>query len=145
MLVDDLPRLLPGDPRAEMVAEATVSFERAVAELGPPRLRADGRDALVHEHCHQRALGAGREGAAALLGLPGLTARESGAGCCGMAGAFGHRHPELSRRIAEDRLAPAVREAEVAIAAGTSCREQIRRVTGRAALHPAEHLAALIA
>jgi FAD/FMN-containing dehydrogenase/Fe-S oxidoreductase len=145
MLVDDLPRLLPGDPRAEMVAGAAVSFERAVAERGPPPLRADGRDALVHEHCHQRALGAGREGAAALVGMPGVAVRDSGAGCCGMAGAFGHRHPVLSRRIAEDRLAPAVRAAEVAVAAGTSCREQIRRVTGRPALHPAEHLAALLA
>jgi Fe-S oxidoreductase len=59
-----------------------------------------------------------------------------------MAGSFGYRHPELSRAIAEDRLAPAVREAELAVAAGTSCRAQIRRVTGRTALHPAELLAA---
>jgi Fe-S oxidoreductase len=59
-----------------------------------------------------------------------------------MAGAFGHVHRELSVRIAEDRLAPAVRSADAAVAAGTSCREQIRRVTGREALHPAQHMAA---
>jgi hypothetical protein len=35
-----------------------------------------------------------------------------------------------------------VRGADAAIAAGTSCREQIRRVTGREALHPAQHMAA---
>jgi Fe-S oxidoreductase len=63
-----------------------------------------------------------------------------------MAGAFGHRHRELSLRIAEDRLAPAVRAAAgPAVASGTSCREQIRRATGRQAVHPAELLAARLA
>ena len=100
---------------------------------------------MAHDHCHARALGAGDEGVAALARVPGVTVRDSGAGCCGMAGAFGHRHPELSRRIAEDRLVPAVRGADLAVAAGTSCREQIRRTTGRPALHPAEHLAARLA
>jgi Fe-S oxidoreductase len=97
-----------------------------------------------HDHCHSRALGGAREGIAALAEA-GVTLRPSGAGCCGMAGAFGHVHPDLSARIAEDRLAPAVRGADAAVAAGTSCREQIRRVTGRRALHPAEHMAARLA
>jgi Fe-S oxidoreductase len=62
-----------------------------------------------------------------------------------MAGAFGHRHPGLSRAIAADRLVPALAGADVAVAAGTSCREQIRRTTGVRALHPAEHLAGRLA
>jgi FAD/FMN-containing dehydrogenase/Fe-S oxidoreductase len=141
MLVDDLPRLVPGDPRARWVADAAVTFERAVVDLGPPDLVPDGAEALVHEHCHAKALGAGVEGAAALAAVAGLATRDSGAGCCGMAGAFGYRHRDLSLRIAEDRLAPAVRRAELAVAAGTSCREQIRRATGQRVLHPAELLA----
>jgi Fe-S oxidoreductase len=141
MLVDDLPRLVPGDPRARWVADAAITFERAVAELGPPPLREETGDPVAHEHCHARALGGGREGAAALAALPGLAIRDSGAGCCGMAGAFGYRHGDMSRAIAEDRLAPAVRSATVAVASGTSCRAQISRTTGRPALHPAEHLA----
>ena len=112
MLVDDLPRLLPGDPRARWVADAAVTFERAVIDLGPPALAA-GPEVLLHEHCHAKALGGGAEGAAALAAVPGLASRASGAGCCGMAGAFGHRHRELSLRIAEDRLVPAVRGAAV--------------------------------
>jgi Fe-S oxidoreductase len=144
MLVDDVPRLLPDDPRSRWVAGAAVTFERAVADLGPPPL-AGGPEVLVHEHCHARAAGGGAEGAAALAAIPGLEIRDSGAGCCGMAGAFGHRHRELSLRIAEDRLAPAVRAAGAAVAAGTSCREQIRRATGLPALHPAELLAARLA
>ncbi len=111
MLVDDLPRLVPGDPRARWVADAAVTFERAVSDLGVPPLRADPDDVVVHEHCHAAALGGGREGAAALAGIAGLATRGSGAGCCGMAGAFGHRHPDLSRRIASDRLVPAMRAA----------------------------------
>jgi FAD/FMN-containing dehydrogenase/Fe-S oxidoreductase len=142
MLVDDLPRLVPGDPRARWVAEAAVGFERAALDLGLPPLRSGPARAIVHDHCHARALGAGGASAAVLAAVPGLDARPSGAGCCGMAGAFGYRHPELSRRIAEDRLAPAARGAELAVAAGTSCREQIRRTAGRPAVHPAELIAA---
>lgn len=144
MLVDDYPRLLPDDPRVAWVREAAVTFERAVLDLGAPPLR-QGEEVLVHEHCHARAVGGGVEGAAALAALPGLAARDSGAGCCGMAGAFGHLHRDLSLRIAEDRLVPAVRAAGGAVAAGTSCREQIRRATGLPARHPAELLAARLA
>ncbi|MGD9696039.1 MAG: FAD-binding and (Fe-S)-binding domain-containing protein [Thermoleophilia bacterium] len=143
MLVDDLPRLVPGDPRAGRVAEAAVTFERAVLDLGPLPLRPPPEEPdLVHEHCHARALGDGGQGAAALARVAGLRTADSGAGCCGMAGAFGYRHEDLSRRIAEDRLAPAVRRhGGAAVAAGASCREQIRRVTGRRAVHPAQLLA----
>ena len=144
MLVDDLPRLVPGDPRARWVADAAVTFEAALADLPPlpPASDAEAPAPLVHDHCHARALGAGGLAAAALAHSAGAEARDSGAGCCGMAGAFGHRHPVLSRRIAEDRLAPAVRAADGPVVAhGTSCREQIRRTTGRRALHPAEYLA----
>ncbi|MGE3138960.1 MAG: FAD-binding and (Fe-S)-binding domain-containing protein [Thermoleophilia bacterium] len=145
MLVDDLPRLVPDDPRARWVAEASVTFERAVADLGAPALRPAGADVVVHEHCHVRALGGGREGAAAAAPIPGAGGRDSGAGCCGMAGAFGHRHPAVSRAIAADRLVPGLAGARVAVAAGTSCREQIRRTTGVPAVHPAEHMAAGLA
>jgi Fe-S oxidoreductase len=98
---------------------------------------------VVHDHCHSRALGQG-ETAAALGGITGEACDPSGAGCCGMAGAFGHLHPELSRTIGERSLAPAAREADLVVAAGTSCREQVRRLTGRTALHPAQYLAALL-
>jgi FAD/FMN-containing dehydrogenase/Fe-S oxidoreductase len=141
MLVDDLP-LLVDDPRASWVAEAVVPFERLARGLGPEALSPAGEDVLVHAHCHARALGAGADAAAALAQVPGARVRESGAGCCGMAGAFGYQHPELSRRIGEDRLAPAARAAGVVVAPGTSCRAQVAELTGRRALHPAEYLAA---
>ncbi len=71
---------------------------------------------------------------------------ETKAGCCGVAGAFGYEaeHYAVSVAMGEERLAPAVRAMPHAtvVAAGTSCRAQIAHTTGRAALHPAEALAA---
>ena len=66
-------------------------------------------------------------------------------GCCGMAGSFGYEseHYELSLKMAERRLLPAVRGADpetLIVAAGTSCRHQIEHGSGRRALHPAEVL-----
>jgi Fe-S oxidoreductase len=62
-----------------------------------------------------------------------------------MAGSFGYEkeHYEISLQVGEERLFRAVREAapEVHIVAvGTSCRQQIRDVTGRPARHWAEVL-----
>ena len=135
MLVDDVPRLLSDDPRAARVAERAVGFERAAIDLGFVLSESEG--ALVHPHCHQRALGESETVAA--LAPQG---HDSGAGCCGMAGAFGYLHPEISRAVGEDRLAPAARESARVVASGTSCRQQITDLTGRRALHPAEALAA---
>jgi Fe-S oxidoreductase len=142
MLVDDLPRLVDADPRARWVAEACVPLERALLDLGPPGFLPVDEDVVVHAHCHARALGAGADALAVVARVPGARPRDSGAGCCGMAGAFGYRHPALSRRIGEDRLAPVARTADVVVAAGTSCREQVRDLAGRQALHPAAYLAA---
>jgi Fe-S oxidoreductase len=81
------------------------------------------------------------------LGLiPNCAVSELDDGCCGVAGSFGFEaeHYELSMRIAEQRLLPAVREHPNAIfvASGVSCREQIEHGAGRRALHPVELLAA---
>ncbi len=155
-LRDEIPRLLPDDPRASALAASALTFEEW-AERNADALAAHAPDAsaiapsgraLVHGHCHQKALssmGASR----ACLGAAGLAVDETHAGCCGVAGAFGYEaeHYGLSVQIAEDRLAPAVRAADagtVVVAAGTSCREQIAHVTGREALHPAEVLAAAL-
>ncbi len=65
-----------------------------------------------------------------------------------MAGLFGYEkgHYEVSMKMGERRLFPAVREAgeRVVVAPGTSCREQILDGTQRRALHPAEYLASLL-
>lgn len=152
-LRDEIPRLLQDDPRALAVAETARTFEEWCADHAARlqalhwRAPAGASDAaLVHGHCHQKALSS-MAASRACLGAAGLGVAETGAGCCGVAGAFGYEaeHYRLSVAIAEDRLAPAVRAAAaetVVVAAGTSCREQIEHTTGRRALHPAEALAA---
>ncbi len=149
-LRDEVPRLVPGED-AQAVAAAAVTFEEwcdahadrlAALDWRTPAGSSD--TALVHGHCHQKALS--RMSASwGCLGAAGLSVAETDAGCCGVAGSFGYEaeHYDVSIAIAEDRLAPSVRAnpGAVVVAAGTSCREQIEHTTGRTALHPAEVLA----
>jgi Fe-S oxidoreductase len=77
--------------------------------------------------------------------IPGSEVVDLDAGCCGMAGSFGYEaeHYEVSRLVGEQRLLPAVRNAEPAdiiVAPGFSCRLQIQHFTGREAVHPASLL-----
>jgi Fe-S oxidoreductase len=98
-------------------------------DFAPPALIGT---ALVHGHCHQKAL-AGMNGELALLAKAGgLRVEAPDAGCCGMAGAFGYdsRHFEVSRAIGERALIPAVRNSTadtLIIADGFACRSQIRQ------------------
>ncbi len=101
---------------------------------------------LLHGHCHQKAL-VGTKPAHAALGLAHAGVEEVDSGCCGMAGAFGYEkeHYSISKDMAYRQLIPTVigtREDATVVAAGTSCRHQIRDFTGRQALHPAQALAA---
>jgi Fe-S oxidoreductase len=103
-----------------------------------------GRKALLHGHCHQKAL-VGTAPAVAVLKSAGFEVTEVDSGCCGMAGSFGFEkeHYDLSLTIGNRRLAPAVKaaSAEVEIVApGISCRQQIEHLTGKLAKHPAEVL-----
>jgi Fe-S oxidoreductase len=72
--------------------------------------------------------------------VPSLEMSELDCGCCGMAGSFGYEreHFELSMRIGEEKLFPAVRgrsEGTEVVACGFSCRHQIADATGVRALH----------
>jgi Fe-S oxidoreductase len=141
---DELRGLLAGDSEAARLSGLAVSLAELLVREGydPPRLA--GR-ALVHGHCHQKAL-AGMTADAQLLARTGLEADLLDAGCCGMAGAFGfdRRHYEVSMQVGELALLPAVRAAPpetLLIADGVSCREQILQSTGRRAFHTAEVLA----
>jgi Fe-S oxidoreductase len=143
---DDYTKLLPGDERVERLAEATRLFEEALLELEGKLPLRDGAPVLLHGHCHQKAL-VGTGPTERLLGLA-ADVEVVDSGCCGMAGLFGYEkgHYEVSMKMGERRLFPAVRGAgeRVIVAPGTSCREQILDGTRRRALHPAEYLALLL-
>ncbi|MBV9452499.1 MAG: FAD-binding oxidoreductase [Rubrobacter sp.] len=145
-LRDDYVKLLPDDERVEKLAEATRLFEEALLELDAELPLRDGTPVLVHGHCHQKALVGTGPTEEALALVPGTEVTVVDSGCCGMAGFFGYEkgHYEVSMKMGERRLFPAVKEANgsVIVAPGTSCREQILAGTGRRAQHPAEYLAA---
>lgn len=149
-VIDDYAALLPGDDRLPVVAAACLTFEQYVADRlaagAPSPFGGDPQPALLHGHCHQKAL-IGTKPAVQALTLAGYTVQEIDSTCCGMAGAFGYEseHVEVSLKMAEHGLLPAVRAATaetVIVAAGVSCRQQILSASGRRALHPAEALAA---
>jgi FAD/FMN-containing dehydrogenase/Fe-S oxidoreductase len=145
-LRDDYQKLLPNDERVKKLAEATRLFEEALLELETELPLRSGSPVLLHGHCHQKALVGTGPTEKALALAPGTEVTVVDSSCCGMAGLFGYEkgHYEVSMKMGERRLFPAVREADesVVIAPGTSCREQISGGTGRRAQHPAEYLAA---
>jgi FAD/FMN-containing dehydrogenase/Fe-S oxidoreductase len=155
-LREDVPALLRGDEqrKAAEVADACFLFEewldRALtegrAQLAP---KAGPSAVLLHGHCHQKALGALVPAKALLERIPGARVTDLDAGCCGMAGSFGYarEHFDVSRQIGERRLLPAARamkEGDVLVAAGTSCRQQVHDFANVRALHPAELLRSLL-
>jgi Fe-S oxidoreductase len=143
---DEAVNLYADRPIARALADRAVLF---TPFIGPHLERRElpllSGPALVHVHCHQRALAGVGETAAALR-AGGLNADILDAGCCGMAGSFGfdNAHYQVSLEVGERVLLPAVRHASpdtVIIADGFSCREQIRQSTGRQAVHVAQLLA----
>ncbi|MBV8362665.1 MAG: FAD-binding protein [Deltaproteobacteria bacterium] len=146
-LRDELPALFPRVSAARKLAHNAMLLDEfliAKAPLfSPPPLKGT---ALVHGHCHQKAL-AGMDSELALLNkAKGLRVEAPDAGCCGMAGAFGYdaRRFEVSRTIAERVLVPAVNESAeetLIIADGFACRSQIRQFCkGRHPMHLAQAL-----
>ncbi|HEY6093273.1 MAG TPA: FAD-linked oxidase C-terminal domain-containing protein, partial [Gemmatimonadales bacterium] len=142
---DELLGLFPEDLDAQRLSKQTLLFNEFVArhvdERDLPSLR---RNALVHGHCHHKALMTMRDETRVLRALQ-LDFTTPEAGCCGMAGAFGFEkeHYGVSIQCGERALLPAVRQAPpetLIIADGFSCREQIAQTTGRRALHLAEVL-----
>lgn len=152
---DEYRDLLPGDSDAEIVASQTFMIDEFLAKLaaednlGIEWTGGSTPEVFFHGHCHQKAL-IGMAPSMAILKSAGCSASESGAGCCGMAGSFGYEaeHYEVSRKIGEERLFPAIAAtypgAAIAVA-GVSCRQQIEHFTGRKTQHIAEVLASRIA
>jgi Fe-S oxidoreductase len=143
---DELREMLPGERLAHQLSTQTKTLAEYLTSLDgyePPTLR--GARAIHHPHCHHHAV-MGVEPDRALLARMEIAVQPSGAGCCGMAGAFGfeREHYDVSIACAERALAPLVRaqgDETLLIADGFSCREQIAQLTDRRALHLAEVLA----
>jgi FAD/FMN-containing dehydrogenase/Fe-S oxidoreductase len=145
---EDAPSLLRGEAqqRAETVARACISFEQYAAQLDLQLQPRAGR-VLVHGHCHQKSMGLLPPTLQLLSRIPEACVVDLDAGCCGMAGSFGYTHHDVSSAIAERKLLPAARtmkEGEVLVAPGTSCRHQVAELGKIAAVHPAVLIRSLL-
>ncbi|MGH7933575.1 MAG: (Fe-S)-binding protein, partial [Candidatus Binataceae bacterium] len=144
---DELPSMFPRVSEARALAQHSFMLDEFLAReapaLTPPQL---GGRALVHGHCHQKALASLTDELALLRKVPGLAVESPDSGCCGMAGAFGYgaERYEISRTIGERVLLPAVRNSvadTLIVADGFACRSQIRQFCpDRRPLHLAQVL-----
>jgi FAD/FMN-containing dehydrogenase/Fe-S oxidoreductase len=139
-LRDEFRSLLPGGATDRFAGRSMLLSEFIAKEKPDLALRALPGTARVHGHCHQKAFGAFPDALAMLRLIPKLSAQPIASSCCGMAGTFGYQAETeaTSRAMAEAGLLPAVRAAaphDFIVADGTSCRHQIRDLSGREAIH----------
>jgi FAD/FMN-containing dehydrogenase/Fe-S oxidoreductase len=140
---DELLNLFPEDEDAQRLSRQSFFLTEFLVREGfePPTLP---RKAIVHGHCHHKAIAKMTNEETLLAGL-GLDFEILDSGCCGLAGSFGYEadHYDISMQIGERALLPAVRAAgadTLVVADGFSCRQQIVHATGRRALHIAQLL-----
>lgn len=142
---DELPALFPDDEQARALSKQVFTLgeflDKHAPEMPLPKLY---RKAILHGHCHQKAV-IGMTAEASVLAKAGVEHETPDTGCCGMAGSFGfeREHYDISVKCGERVLLPAVQSAPrdtFIVTDGFSCREQIGQLTDRKALHLAELL-----
>lgn len=148
-LMDDLPDLIDDESLGRRVSKQIKMIDQFLAEelkagrCKLPWRTGGGKDSAataaastssrtiyLHGHCHQKAFNGTTATKYLLSTIPGVSVKDIDAGCCGMAGSFGYEkeHYELSMKVGEDRLFPALRAAgkdSLVVACGFSCRHQI--------------------
>jgi Fe-S oxidoreductase len=148
---DEYPDLVRKDlkEKASKLAKNALLFEEFIQKeiekgmIGPANFTNEPKVIKLHGHCQQKAV-ASTAATLKMLSLPeNYSISEIPSGCCGMAGSFGYEkeHYDLSQKIGELVLFPTIRKMnseEILVAAGTSCRHQIKDGTNKKALHPVE-------
>lgn len=162
-LRDEYLDLLPGDDAVKGLAgrswmideflmrpaeDGTLRIDKYLESGGRSQRENGGKEVYLHGHCYQKAAPPAPDGfpmgvqaTQAMLRRAGFAVNLVDSGCCGMAGAFGYEaeHYELSMKVAELKLLPALRQASpqaIFAASGVSCQAQIEDGARRAALHP---------
>ncbi|MGC8492463.1 MAG: (Fe-S)-binding protein [Syntrophobacteraceae bacterium] len=141
---DEMLDLFPHDEDARRLSEQVFTLAEFLdweSDIELPHLAGK---ALLHGHCHQKAL-AGIASEKRILESIGLEVNTPDTGCCGMGGSLGWEaeKADLSPAIGELEIFPLVRSASydtLIVADGFSCRNQIEEGTKRRPLHIAEVL-----
>ena len=127
-LRDEIHGLFPERKETRQIMQNTFLLPEFLVEKAkyhPPRMN---REAVMHGHCHHKAMIKGAEHEEKLLEQMQMKVSVLSDGCCGMAGSFGFEseHYDVSAKVGERALLPHVRQAgmnEIVIADGFSCRE----------------------
>lgn len=140
---DELVNFFPQEPDAQRLSRQAFMLSEFLERQNymPPTLH---RRALVHGHCHHKAI-MHMDAEIAVLKKMELDYELLDSGCCGMAGSFGFEKKkyDVSVQVGERSLLPRVRETDeetLIITNGFSCKQQIEQLTGRQSLHLAEVL-----
>ena len=145
----DLPELVHTE-QARRVAARVRSFAQHVGDLAatgwtPAPATALPDQVVLQTHCHEYSVfGAKTQGSA--LAAMGIANVVDATGCCGVAGNFGFEkeHYDISMKVAEQSLAPALRAAatgSVVLTDGFSCAMQVKQVDPE---RPGQHLAQVL-
>lgn len=140
---DELISLFPKDEDARRLSQQAYIFSDFILKENPDfRLPVIGKKAIVHGHCHRKAIFT-MDSETELLQKMEVDYQLLDSGCCGMAGAFGFEKEkyDISVKVGERVLLPAVRDMEegtLLLANGFSCKEQIRQLSSGRAIHIAE-------
>jgi hypothetical protein len=144
---DEYLRLSSDRESARRISDHTYTIEEFLdREIKRGRIRREQFNEVhkkikVHGHCQQKAL-SNMASTFNVLNFPrNFEVTIMNTGCCGMAGSFGYEreHYQLSMQVGEDTLFPKIRSCDMQteiVAAGTSCRHQIKDGTNRTAKHP---------
>lgn len=145
---DEMRNLLPHDHDARRFSQQVFLLgeflDKHAPRYSPPPFEPKSK-ALLHGHCHQKAL-MGMDPDVKWLNKLDLDVELIDSGCCGMAGSFGFEKEkyEVSVKCGEHVLLGAVRGEDAAtwiVANGFSCQEQISQLTKRHAVHLAQLMA----
>jgi FAD/FMN-containing dehydrogenase/Fe-S oxidoreductase len=138
----------PLAPRAQRMSNQVWLLADWLAAKAPDWVigRLQGKQVILHGHCHHKAVFGGPTNEIALLKKAGAAVELINSTCCGMAGPFGFEADkiEVSKAIANLGLLPAVNSAApetIIVADGFSCREQINQLSEHEGMHIAEVLA----
>ena len=160
MLRQDYKKLLGNDELVEKIKNRCFDpvellnkmydEDRLDCNLLADRIKKTETKIFYHGHCQMKSIGAGDE-APKLFERLGFEVYCSTAECCGMAGSFGYKkqYYDLSANVGKDLISQIERanlpeSSKQVLASGTSCREQIRDLSGEEVLHPIEYLDLLL-
>jgi len=94
---------------------------------------------VYHAPCHLRVQGIGLPGLDLLREIPGLSADNADAGCCGISGSYGFKNDKYAIAMqVGDRLFASIKNSAAPVSASEcgTCRVQMRHGGGKPALHP---------